>query len=68
MYNLTEEERIKEQENLLPVPLNKMNDEKYKLLKILIITIIILEIMMIILLIMMIIILIMMIIILIMPT
>ena len=33
LYNLTEEERIKEQENLLPVPLNKMNDEKYKLLK-----------------------------------
>ena len=33
LYNLTEEERIKEQENLLPVPLNKMNEKKYKLLK-----------------------------------
>lgn len=33
LYNLTEEEKIREQENLLPVPLNKMNDEKYKLLK-----------------------------------
>ena len=33
LYPLPEEERIKEQENLLPVPLNKMNDEKYKILK-----------------------------------
>ena len=33
LYNLTDEEKIREQENLLPVPLNKMNDEKYKLLK-----------------------------------
>jgi len=33
LYPLTEEERIREQEKLLPVPLNKMNDEKYKLLK-----------------------------------
>ena len=33
LYPLTEEERIKEQENLLPVPLNKMNDERFKILK-----------------------------------
>ena len=33
LYPLTEEERIKEQEGLLPVPLKKMNDEKYKILK-----------------------------------
>ena len=33
LYPLTEEERIREQENILPVPLNKMNDEKYKILK-----------------------------------
>ena len=33
LYPLTIEERIKEQENLLPVPLNKMNDSKYKILK-----------------------------------
>ncbi len=33
LYPLSEEEKIKEQEKLLAVPLNKMNDEKYKLLK-----------------------------------
>ena len=33
LYSLSEEERLKEQENFLAVPLNKMNDEKYKLLK-----------------------------------
>ena len=33
LYPLSEEDRIKEQENLLPVPLSKMNDEKYKILK-----------------------------------
>ena len=31
--SLSEEEKIREQENFLPVPLNKMNDEKYKLLR-----------------------------------
>ena len=30
---LSEEDKIREQENLLAVPLNKMNDEKYKLLR-----------------------------------
>ena len=33
LYPLSEEQKIMEQEKLLPVPLNKMNDEKYKLLK-----------------------------------
>ena len=33
LYSLDEDERLKEQENYLAVPLNKMNDEKYKLLK-----------------------------------
>ena len=31
--SLSEEQKIREQEKLLPVPLNKMNDEKYKLLR-----------------------------------
>ena len=34
LYPLSEERKLIEQEKLLPVPLNKMNDEKYKLLKI----------------------------------
>ena len=33
LYPLEEEERFRKQEELLPVPLEKMNDEKFKILK-----------------------------------
>ena len=33
LYPLSDEEKIRKQEELLPVPLEKMNDEKYKILK-----------------------------------
>ena len=33
LYPLSEEERLQKQEEFLPVPLEKMNDEKYKILK-----------------------------------
>ena len=34
LYPLPEEEKLRGQEDLLPVPLEKMNDEKYKILRI----------------------------------